>query len=105
MGKHNDEYDIDDVLPGKKKKSHLDILDELRSIEDTVPDTVSTSISSFLPEPKKDDTPEFSNTAYDPDAWFNELMGKRSANIGEDLMGIFLVPVRKRRKRKKIRMI
>ena len=81
MGKHNDEYDIDDVLPGKKKKSHLDILDELRSIEDTVPDTVSTSISSFLPEPKKDDTPEFSNTAYDPDAWFNELMGKRSAKM------------------------
>lgn len=84
----NDEYDMSDLSPNRKKKKskkHIDLLDSVRNMEDDNYVTSSGySASSFLPSSmlkpqKKENKKEKEEKkdwvdGYDPDAWFDDML-------------------------------
>ena len=79
----NDEYDMDELIPGKKNKGkHKDLLNQLRDMEDenyvTEGGLPSSAFfpSSLLKEQKKEkkDYSDVTATDYDPDKWFEEML-------------------------------
>jgi hypothetical protein len=107
-----DEYDMQDVMPGKKKSRHSDIISQLEKFTDDDYTTPSGyEASSFLPssmlkeKPKKEKEENNTGFEYDPDAWFNELMGYQNVKVNKhrgrsslfDSTGI----ARKKKKKKK----
>ena len=114
-----DNYDIDDVMPGKTKKNRNDLLNQLRSIEedDYVSDSGYSSCS-FLPssmlkdqdeiigsKKKKKNKDEY--TDEDADAWFNELLVfsdtkiNSKGKIRESLFDSAGITGKKKKKKKK----
>lgn len=84
-----DDYDVDDLMPGKSKSKRKDLLNQLRDMEEetyTTPkgyDASSFLPSSMLKESKKDkkENKHHKNDDYDADAWFNEMMTFKSTKI------------------------
>lgn len=84
-----DEYNVDDLLPGKSKSKRKDLLNQLKDMEEeTYTSPKGYDASSFLPssmlkESKKDkkDKKHHKNNDYDADAWFNEMMTFRSTKM------------------------
>ena len=87
-----DEYDIQDAMQGSKKKNkHESMLSRLQNIEDDSFMTSSGfSAESFLPssmlkqeesKKKKTDNDSSNGFQYDPDAWFNDLIGYQTTKI------------------------
>lgn len=79
----SDDYDIDDLIPGKKnKKNHDDLISQLRDMEDdnyVTDGGLSSSVffpSSMLKDQKKEKKKYDDVTAenYDPDEWFEEML-------------------------------
>lgn len=84
----NDEYNIDDVIPGKKS-SHKQLLDQLKDMEDDTYITQSGfSSSNFFPssllkEQKKKDKDNYTMTEedYNADAWFSDMLNYTGGKI------------------------
>lgn len=82
-----DDYNIDDLLPGKSSK-RKDLLNQLKDMEEeTYTSPKGYDASSFLPssmlkESKKDKKEKKHNTTdYDADSWFNEMMSFQYTKI------------------------
>lgn len=110
-----DEYDMDDLIPGKSKKpNRRDLLSEISDMNDEDYTTsAGYSASSFLPssllkekKPKKEKTDE-NGFHYDPDAWFDEMMatsqsGRIKKNkIRNELFDSAGITGKKKKKKKK----
>lgn len=84
-----DDYNVDDLIPGKSKSKRKDLLNQIRDMEEetyTTPkgyDASSFLPSSMLKESKKDkkDKKHHKNDEYDADAWFNEMMSFKSTKM------------------------
>lgn len=83
-----DDYNVDDLIPGKSKSKHKDLLSQIKDMEDdsyTTPKGFNTSSflpSSMLKESKKEKKEKHhDNTDYDADAWFNEMMSFRTTKM------------------------
>jgi hypothetical protein len=84
----SDEYNFDDITPGKKKKK-TDILSRIQDIEsDDISLSSDSSTSTFLPssmltKSKKEKEPEKSDEEfeYDADAWFSEMLGFEGVKV------------------------
>lgn len=113
----SDEYDINDVIPGKKKSKRDEMLSRLRDMEDESYTTASGySVSNFLPssmlkeqEPKKSGKKSHKSGEfeYDADAWFSEMLGFQEGakvskkKIRNELFDSAGITGKKRKKKKK----
>ena len=110
----SDEYDFQDVIPGKKKKSKHDLLSQLRDMEEESYTTSSGyTASSFLPssmlkeqKPKKEKKSS-NDFEYDADAWFEDMLAyqiggdSRKKKIRNDLFDSAGITCKKKKKKKK----
>lgn len=81
----SEEYNMEDLIPGsKKRKDRSDILSRIQDMEeDSYATSTGYTAESFLPssmlkkskKEKKKEEEESNGFNYDPDAWFNELLG------------------------------
>ena len=105
----SDDYNFDDVLPGHEK--HKKLVSKLMEIEsDELVNTISntSSTSSFLPSSMIKEKKPKKNKEYDPDDWFNEMMGvdsikvnKRKNAKGYDFFENDVIFGKKKKKKKK----
>ena len=109
-----DNYDIENVMPGKSKKNRKDLLSELRSMEDNtyIPNSGYSS-SSFLPSSmlkdnvNEDKKHKKKNNDYDADSWFDEMMlfsstkVNKKGKIKNDLFESAGITGKKKKKKKK----
>lgn len=83
-----DDYNMDDLLPGNSKTKKKALIDQLKEMEDdsyVSPkgyDATSFLPSSMLKENKKEKK-HHDNTDYDADAWFNDMMAIRSTKMNK----------------------
>ena len=110
----DDEYNVDDLIPGKSKSKRKDLLNQLKDMEEESYTTPKGyNVSSFLPssmlkESKKEKKEKkySNNSDYDADNWFNEMMSfsstkmDKSSRYKHDLFESAGIIGKKKRKKK-----